>query len=112
MNIAVYTRDMYLGLSEASIAKRARQLRETQGDWPKPACHPTDTHLSAQTVTGDAQICKSPAGGRCRPTAVVKTVLGIPVWVGEFTTQLRFPILVVGLADVHWGLTDLDFDPW
>ena len=22
------------------------------------------------------------------------------------------PILVVGLVDVHWGLTDLDFGPW
>ena len=32
------------------------------------------------------------------------------LWVGEFT-HCRAPILVRGLVDVHWGLTDLDFDP-
>ena len=46
---------------------------------------------------------------------------GIPFWlVGEFTTHsrtyfsgdfdFRLPILVVGLVDVHCGLTDLDFE--
>ena len=44
---------------------------------------------------------------------VVKTVLGsdFGIYIGEFTTHFRHPILVVGLV-VHWGLTNLDFHPW
>ena len=34
---------------------------------------------------------------------------GIPFWVGEFTAHFRLPIFVVE-SDVHWGLTDLDFE--
>ena len=48
-----------------------------------------------------------PSGCRCQNR------FGIPFWlVGEFTTHFRLPILVVGLGPVHWGLTDVDFDPW
>ena len=38
---------------------------------------------------------------------VVKTVMGSLSWVGECTHSRT--ISVVGLVDVHWGLTDLDF---
>ena len=33
---------------------------------------------------------------------------------GDFrcTSHFRFPILVVGLVDVHWGTSDLELDPW
>ena len=40
---------------------------------------------------------------------VVKTN-GTSFLVGEVTTHFRLPI-VVGLVDVHWGQTDLGFDP-
>ena len=41
---------------------------------------------------------------------VVKTVLVSHFEVIEFATQFGLPILLVGLVDVHWGLTDLDFE--
>ena len=51
------------------------------------------------------------APGRKIRKAVVKTVVDpMLVGIGEFTTQLLEPILVVGLVDVHWGY-DLAFDP-
>ena len=42
---------------------------------------------------------------------VVKTGPWDPISGGEFITHFRLPVLAVGLVDVHWGLTDLDFDP-
>ena len=38
---------------------------------------------------------------------------GIPFWLaGEFTTHFRTDFSGWIESDVHWGLTDLDFDPW
>ena len=42
--------------------------------------------------------------------AVVVNTNGIPFWgLGEFTTRFTY---LGGDWDAHWGLTDLDFDPW
>ena len=37
---------------------------------------------------------------------------GIPFWGSEFTTHFRTYFSGWIESDVHWGLTDLDFDPW
>ena len=46
--------------------------------------------------------------GRDRTTKPMGSYFGV----GEFTTHFSHSILVVGLVDVHWGLTDLAFDPF
>ena len=43
---------------------------------------------------------------------VVKTVLGFHFGGLVNSPPVIEAILVVGLVDVHWGATDLAFDPW
>ena len=84
---------------------------QTEGKPGKPSQINMDTPKAAPEKEIPEMICLVPRSFGCG-----SKTNGIPFWlVGEFTTHVTgsLPICSDTIeSDVHWGLTDLAFDPW